>query len=147
MSEKNEKPIVGRCEEVNFPQLGLYGITAKVDTGAYTSSLHCYDIREKEGELLFKILEPTQNNFNVPDIRFSEFTQTNVKSSFGDIEKRYVIKTKVEIGGRTIRANFSLTNRGSMRYPVLIGRRLLNKNFLVDVSLINNLLVEDDEND
>lgn len=147
MSAKKELRIIGRNEEVDFPDLGLNGISAKIDTGAYTASLHCYDIREKDGVLLFKLLEPTQNNFKVPDIKFADYTRTNVKSSFGEIEKRYVIKTKVEMGGKRLTAFFTLTNRGTMRYPVLIGRRLLNKRFVVDVSLENNLSIIEDENE
>jgi len=36
---------------------------------------------------------------------------------------------------RVIRAEFSLANRGSMRFPVLLGRKLLRNKFVVDVSL------------
>lgn len=137
--------IIGRREEVDFPDLGLFGINAKIDTGAYTSSLHCHDIRVKAGILYFKLLEPSQTNFEVPDQKFKEYSQTNIKNSFGEIETRYVIKTKVLIGGKVLKNYFSLTNRGTMKYPVLIGRRLLNKNFIVDVSLANNTLTEDEE--
>ncbi len=147
MSKRKELLIVGRNEAIDFPDLGLFGINAKIDTGAYTASLHCYDIREKDGVLYFKLLEPTQNNFNVPDIKFTDYSQTNVKSSFGETEKRYVIKTKVEIGGKRLTTFFTLTDRGTMRYPVLIGRRLLNKRFMVDVSIENSLSIDEDNNE
>jgi hypothetical protein len=45
-----------------------------------------------------------------------------------------VIKTKITIFGKKIRTEFSLANRRKMRYPILLGRKLLNKRFLVDVS-------------
>lgn len=140
MKTIDDKLIIGRIEEVDFPGLGLFGIAAKIDTGAYTSSLHCYDIREEKGILYFKLLNAPQSEFKVPDQKFSEYSQKNIKNSFGEIEKRYVIKTVVIIGGRHIRALISLTNRGTMRYPVLIGRKLLKKRFIVDVSVVNNLL-------
>src|ERR1017187_9212632 len=138
-----DKLIIGRREEVDFPELGLYGITAKIDTGAYTSSLHCYDIREEKGILCFKLLNAPQAEFKVQDQKFSEYSQKNNKNSFGEIEKRYVIKTSITIGGKNIKTFISLTDRGTMRYPVLIGRKLLKKHFIVDVSLVNNLLSED----
>ena len=138
-----DKLIIGRREEVDFPELGLYGITAKIDTGAYTSSLHCYDIREERGVLYFKLLDAPQAEFKVQDQKFSEYSQKNIKNSFGEIEKRFVIKTNITIGGKQIKTFISLTDRGTMRYPVLIGRKLLKKRFIVDVSLVNNMLLED----
>lgn len=138
MKKIEDKLVIGRNEEVDFPELGLYGINAKIDTGAYTSSLHCYDIREENGVLYFKLLD-AQIEFKVPDQKFTEYSQKNIKNSFGEIEKRYVIKTLVHIGGRSIRTLISLTDRGTMRFPVLVGRKLLKNRFIVDVALTNNL--------
>jgi len=36
--------IIGRKEIVSFPMLDLIDLEAKIDTGAYTSALHCKDI-------------------------------------------------------------------------------------------------------
>lgn len=138
MKKIEDKLVIGRSEAVDFPELGLYGINAKIDTGAYTSSLHCYDIREENGVLYFKLLD-AQIEFKVPDQKFTEYSQKNIKNSFGEIEKRYVIKTLVNIGGRKIKTLISLTDRGTMRFPVLIGRKLLKNRFIVDVALTNNL--------
>jgi hypothetical protein len=137
-----DKRIIGRREELDFPELGLYGITAKVDTGAYTSSLHCYDIREEKGVLYFKLLNAPQTEFKVQDQKFTEYSQKNIKNSFGEIEKRFIIRTIVKIGEKNVKTFISLTNRGTMKYPVLIGRKLLKNRFVVDVALVNNLSVE-----
>ena len=134
MKKKREKIIIGRREHVDFPELGLFGITAKVDTGAYTAALHCHDIREKDGKLHFKLLDPTHPEFNEQPQQFSEYYKKDIKNSFGEVEVRYVIKTTVRLGGRLIKSVISLTNRGTMRYPVLIGRRMLKAKFIVDVS-------------
>jgi hypothetical protein len=142
MKTIEDKIIIGRREEVDFPVLGLFGITAKIDTGAYTSSLHCYDIREEKGVLYFKLLNAPQAEFKVQDQKFTDYSQKNIKNSFGEIEKRYIIKTSITIGGKHLKTLISLTDRGTMRYPVLIGRKLLRKRFIVDVSLVNNLLAE-----
>ncbi len=139
MKSIEDKLIIGRNEVVDFPELGLQGINAKIDTGAYTSSLHCYDIREEKGVLYFKLLD-SQVEFKVQDQKFTEYSQKNIKNSFGEIEKRFVIKTIVIIGGRQVKTLISLTNRGTMRFPVLIGRKLLKNRFIVDVALTNNLL-------
>ena len=139
MQNEKIKPTIGRRELIDFPELGLYGITAKVDTGAYTTALHCHDIREENGILYFKLLDPTHPNYTELEQKFTEYFQKEIKNSFGEIEKRYIIKTSVEIGSKRIKSVISLTDRGTMRYPVLIGRKLLKNRFLVDVSLLNNL--------
>lgn len=136
---QKEKLIIGRREEVDFPELGLYGITAKIDTGAYTTALHCHDIQETNGVLHFKLLDPSHPEYSEQVHAFTGFTQKGIKNSFGEIEKRYIIKTSIKIGERRIKAVISLSDRGKMRYPVLIGRKLLKNRFIVDVSLLNNL--------
>lgn len=53
------------------------------------------------------------------------------------MEERYVIKTIICIGKKRIHSTISLSNRDNMRYPVLIGRRLLKRKFLIDVNQIH----------
>lgn len=135
---EKEKPIIGRREHVDFPELGLFGITAKVDTGAYTNALHCHDIREENGVLYFKLLDPSHPDYAEKEQRFTEYSQKEIKNSSGESEKRYIIKTIVRIGKKRIKSVISLTDRGTMRYPVLIGRKLLKNKFIVDVGLLFN---------
>ncbi len=134
-----EKITIGRREVVDFPELGLYGITAKVDTGAYTTALHCHDIREEHGILYFKLLDPTHPGYTSEELSYRDYFRKEIKNSFGESEKRYIIKTIVRIGKKRIKSVISLTDRGTMRYPVLIGRKLLKNKFVVDVSLLNNI--------
>lgn len=124
---------------VDIPRLGFYGIAAKVDTGAYFCSLHCHQIEEKEENgkqvLCFMLLDPTHPEYKEKVITFKKFAKKTIKSSFGDTEERYIIRTVVHMHSRRIRTYITLTNRGSMTYPMLIGRRLLKNKFIVDVSL------------
>ncbi|MDF2437657.1 MAG: ribosomal protein modification protein RimK [Bacteroidota bacterium] len=136
---QREKQIIGRREVIAFPELGLYEITAKIDTGAYTTALHCHDIREEKGELYFKLLDPSHPYYNSKEYKFSDFRQKEIKNSFGEVEKRYIIKTHIKIGRKRINSVISLTDRGNMRYPVLIGRKLLKNRYIVDVALLNNI--------
>src|ERR1035437_513774 len=131
------KQIIGKKEPVDFPDLGITGIYAKIDTGAYSNTLHWHDIHVKEKMLCFKVLDPTHPVFSRKEHCFSAFSQKKIKNSFGEVEKRYMIKTKIKIAGRIIKSIISLTDRATMRYPVLIGRRLLKNKFVVDVSLKN----------
>lgn len=133
------KTVIGRTEKVDFPELDLYNIPAKIDTGAYSSSLHCHDIYAEKGVLHFKLADSTHKEYNFKDHEFNEYTQKKIKNSFGEMEMRYIIKTLVRIGNKRIRTRITLSNRGSMRYPVLIGRTLLKNNFIVDVGLVEHL--------
>ncbi|WP_457817373.1 ATP-dependent zinc protease family protein, partial [Staphylococcus aureus] len=55
-----------------------------------------------------------------------------VKSSSGFREQRYVIKTKLEIGGKTWEIEVTLTNRDSMGFRMLLGREAMSGRVLVD---------------
>ena len=136
---QKEKLTIGRREIVDFPELGLLGIEAKIDTGAYTTALHCHDIKVENGVLHFKFVDPSHPEYNEQDQVFSEYSQKEIKNSFGEVEVRYIIKTVVKIGKKRIKALISLTDRGNMRYPVLLGRKLLKNRFVVDVALLNNI--------
>ena len=48
-----EKKIIGRTEIIDLPELGLYKLPAKIDTGAETSVVHCEDMEvlEEDGRL------------------------------------------------------------------------------------------------
>jgi len=139
MEKEYAKVIIGRRESVDFAELGIFGITAKIDTGAYTSVLHCHDICEENGKLFFKLLDPSHPEYSEQVHEFGNYFKKDFKNSFGESETRYVIKTIVKIGHKRIKALISLTDRGTMRYPVLLGRRFLKNKFIVDVSLINHL--------
>ena len=146
MRDKKIK-LIGRREYVDFPELNIFKVEAKIDTGAYTSAMHCKDIRIKEigGKqlLCFKLLDETHPEYNEQEHRFEDFIQKNIKSSSGETELRYIIKTLLIIGHKKIRTTVSLTDRGNMRYPVLIGRKMIKNKFIIDVAQIhtNGILV------
>jgi hypothetical protein len=126
--------IVGVFEQIAFPQFGIDGIKAKIDTGAYTGALHCTQISEEETEK-GKVLRFAPFDHPEVTITADEFIVSHVKSSNGKREKRYFIQTTITIQGNTYPITLSLANRSEMKWPVLIGRRFLRANhFLVDVN-------------
>ena len=133
--------LIGRREYVDFPELNIFLIEAKIDTGAYTSALHCHDISVKEingkQTLCFKLLDPFHPEYNEHEQHFTAFTKKQIKSSSGEAEERYIIKTLIKIGGKKIRTSISLTDRGGMRYPALIGRKMIKNKFIIDVNRLN----------
>lgn len=126
--------ILGRSDRVDLPKLGLTGIHAKVDTGAYTCSLHCSSVEVINGRLEFVLLDEEHPEFTGMKFKFRKFDQREIKNSFGEAELRYVIKTQIKIYDKVIRAEFSLSNRGNLKFPVLLGRKILRHRFLIDVT-------------
>ena len=137
MKKKSTKTLLGRSDVVNFPLLEMKDIPIKVDTGAYTSSFHCHSIVEEEHVLICEFLDPLHNKYVKRKFTFDEYKQKNVKSSNGKMEERYFIKTKISIFKKRYSIDLSLTERGSMRFPVLIGRKFLSGKFIVDTSKAN----------
>jgi len=126
--------ILGRSDRVDLPGLGLENIHAKIDTGAYTCSLHCSRTEVVNGVLEFVLLDEEHPEFTGRTYTFQKFDQREIKNSFGEAETRFVIKTKIRIFDHLVRAEFSLSNRGNLKFPVLLGRKILRNRFLIDVS-------------
>jgi hypothetical protein len=132
----SEKKTIGATEIVHFPELGWHAVTARVDTGAATSAIHCSRVKvvEKDGRSQLSFYLDVKKGAPKEAFSVSNFKERRVKNSFGHTEKRYVIKTVIVIAGRKIRTEFSLADRRKMSFPVLLGRKLLRGRFVVDVS-------------
>jgi hypothetical protein len=137
------KRILGRRELVDFPAFALRGVEAKVDTGAYTSAIHCSDIHiapDAQGRpmLLVRLLDPGHESADGRPLAFPEFVLRDIRSSNGEVQERYVIRAVVRLYGEDFAAEFSLSDRSDMKYPVLLGRSLLRQgSFVVDVAKRN----------
>jgi len=137
---KKTKQTIGRIETVDPPELGIMGIQAKIDTGAYRSTIHANAIHEEVASdgmpiLSFRVLDEAHPKFDGRTVTAHEFVRVRVKSSNGEVSERYKIKTPVVIRGQEFITDFTLSDRASMRHPVLIGRKVLRHRFVVDVSL------------
>lgn len=130
--------IIGRSEFITFPEFGLDLVPAKTDSGAYRSAIHAENIEvfERDGQkvLCFDALKGHPAAGQSAHFETTEFKEIEVFSSFGHSERRYEIKVLCVLGGKRFRTSFSLANRSTKRYPVLMGRRLSNKRFLIDTS-------------
>jgi hypothetical protein len=133
--------IIGRIDKADFPELNLKNINIKVDTGAFTSSIHSHDIKEVElnGEkhIEFKLLDPSHLKYKDKIFKVKNYKMKAIKSSFGTIEQRFIIKTNIIIFAQEYPIELSLSERTDMKYPILLGRRFLNKRFIVNTSLKN----------
>ena len=129
--------VIGPKELVAFPRLNLYDIPSKVDTGADSSAIWVSDISVSKKGLTFVLFGPESHLYTGDKITVETYETTMVKNSSGVKENRYKIRLVVLVSGRKIRAWFTLSDRSTMKYPVLLGRKLLNNKFVVDVSKIS----------
>jgi hypothetical protein len=131
------KKLIGRIETADFPDLGLTNVPVKIDTGAYTSSIHYRKIAEKNGKLYCEFDAVSQNSSPKQTLVFEDYKTTTVKSSNGVLQKRYKIKTTINFFQKKYKISLTLAKRKSMRYPALLGRKFLSGKFIVDSSQLN----------
>ena len=139
--EAVEKKILGRKDLVSFQDFELENVPVKIDSGAYSSSMHCQSIEvvefdEKE-QLRVVFLDSGISGYTGKEVVFDDFKTKTVKSSNGIAQERFFVKGTVRLFGQTYETVFSLTERTGLRNPILLGRRLLNKRFLIDTSKTN----------
>lgn len=132
-----EKRTIGRFDKADFPDLHLENIAIKVDTGAYTSSIHCDHIVEEKGVLRCTFLDEEHPLYNGREFRFTDYDIVFVKSSNGVVQKRYQIQTRINLFGKTHRISLSLSARQEMRFPVLLGRKFITKKYIVDTEFFD----------
>ncbi|WP_297086861.1 RimK/LysX family protein [uncultured Draconibacterium sp.] len=135
------RELIGRKDFVDFPQLALTEIKTKIDTGAYTSSINCHYVAEEiingEAVLVCIFLDPQHPKYDGKEFRFSKYKKKRIKSSNGISENRFLIRTEIKLFNKLYLIDLSLADRRLMKYDVLIGRKFLNKKFLVDTSVSN----------
>ncbi len=119
---------IGRKEIAQLKSFGLSDVIVKIDSGAYTSSIDVAESYLIGNTLKVRFLKDGDLH------TFTSFKTKNIKSSNGLVDERYIIKGEIELGGVIYKTEFSLSNRKGMRSPILLGRKLLNNNFVIDTS-------------
>jgi len=136
----NDKLVLGQTEWLWIEAVNRV-FPARVDTGATTSSLTAQDIvtLERDGQkwARFTIVpeEGSDNSYEVeaPIARIANIRQ----SSTNELDKRPVVRLTIRIGNMTDTAEFTLTDRSHMSYPILLGREFLKDIAVVDVAKKN----------
>lgn len=122
-------------------------LKARLDTGAKTSSLHAVNVEGfKKGEeewVKFQLPlgdhedQPSEGKIEHEDV-ILEFElpvhrTVLIKRKSAPSQRRYVVKMDFCIAGTNHETQFSLTDRGNFKYPVLLGRRFMrDDNILID---------------
>ena len=131
-----KKSLLGWQEWCALPQLHIPYIKAKIDTGAKTSALHAFNIREfqhHEQKWIQFDIHPLQANHRISkQCRAEVIDEREVISSTGHKEHRYVIKTTLLLGLLSYPSELTLSNRDPMKFRMLLGREALHNKCVVD---------------
>ncbi|MCU1575438.1 MAG: hypothetical protein JWP70_142 [Leifsonia sp.] len=138
IDDLHSSTIVGWREWVSLPGIGVPWIKAKLDTGARSSALHAFDIEElagKDGDRVrFRVRPWQKSEEDVVVVECPVHDRRTVRSSSGHTEERIVVLLDVELFGRTVTAETTLSNRDQMGFRMLIGREALRQGFIVNPS-------------
>ncbi len=128
--------IIGRAEGIDISGVVL-NVPAKIDSGAFRSSIHCKSVKEvSKGDT--KILKVTLLGHPCAPVEypmeFTDYEKVNITNSFGHEEERFEVKLKIKLGPKIFSSSFTLADRANNLFPVLVGRKLLKGRYMVDVS-------------
>lgn len=134
--KRKRPPTIGWREWVGFPELGVAAIKAKMDTGARTSAIHAWNIAElarPDGLWVSFDLHPVQrNNKVVVPCKAAVRGIREIRSSNGQLERRYVIQTLLQLAENQFSIDLGLTNRDAMGFRLLLGRAALRRRVRID---------------
>ncbi len=128
--------LTGWREWVSLPDLEVDWIKAKIDTGARTSSLHAFDIREfdREGEawVRFRVKPWQDSQEDAVVVECPVHDRRAVRSSSGHAQERLVVQLRIRLVDHEVLAEITLSNRDEMGFRMLIGREALRRGYIVD---------------
>lgn len=122
-----EKITLGAVEDVILLPWGVR-LPARIDTGAAKSSLDARELVIQDGMVGFKLPQ----EFGGVQLRLPIIEWEHVRSPDGR-QQRPVVELELCIGSKRIRSKVNLTDRSMVKYPLILGRNFLRKNFVVDV--------------
>jgi len=133
---KHPTIIIGACEWIGLPDLGVNRLRARIDTGAKTSALHVSDLEpfRKRGQdwLRFRVPVGTPRPNRYVDCEAKMVNMRRVRNTSGELEERFCIDARILIGFTQWNAEITLTCRKKMRYRMLLGRTAMSHHALVD---------------
>ena len=136
--------VVGWREWVGLPEIQRAPILAKIDTGAWSNTLHAADIEiiesVPESRIRFK-LEEKGKWFERPIDKWRRIRDTG-----GHETLRPVIRTTIEIASRDFDVEMCLADRSQLKHRMILGRNFLRLGFIVNPSrqCIHTMIRSDD---
>lgn len=127
--------IIGACEWVALPALGIERLRARTDTGAKSCVLHATMVERFVENGIDRVRFRVHGRHGTPEHwKLCEADLKGVRlvrSSTGHHQERYTIRTDLIIGHNRWSVDITLTNRAKMRYRMLLGRAAMKDHALV----------------
>ncbi|MDY0211711.1 MAG: ATP-dependent zinc protease [Desulfuromonadaceae bacterium] len=131
------KQVIGAVEKVYISPPGII-LPARIDTGAATSSIDARKIEtfERNGDPWVRFFIQNPENGEKTELERKVVRKVRIIQSISEEEKdrRPVVELLVTLGNTMRTAEFTLTDRSHMEFPVLIGRNILMDSMTVDIS-------------
>ncbi len=132
---KTPKTVIGWTEYIDFPEWDIAAVRAKVDTGARTSALHVENLVElRRGRVRFDVVTGRKNRWRRQTVECAVLKWARVRSSTGVYKKRCFVTARIRVGEFEKEIEVSLVSREKMLFRMLLGRKALEHDFVVDVS-------------
>jgi hypothetical protein len=130
--------VVGWKEYVALPEWGVARLKAKIDTGARTSAVDAvsYDLRQTPAGPVVRMRLPLSHRHpeRLTVVEAPVLRMLGVCNSGGLRETRPLVETTLRLGPVTKRIRLTVTSRAGMRFRLILGRKALEGDFIVDVS-------------
>jgi hypothetical protein len=124
-----ELAMIGWREWVGIPELEDGALLAKMDTGAWSNTLHASDIEIIESDLESRVRFRLEEDGEW--IERPVYDWRRVRDTGGHETMRPVIRTSLQIAGMDFDIEVCLKDRSLMRHRFILGRRFLRQHFCV----------------
>lgn len=126
---------IGWKESIDLPDWGIQYIVAKADTGARRSAVDVKHLKLlPDGRVEFDVVLSRTDRNLTRRVCTEVAHVARVRSSNGQMHERYFVRTRIRIGERMKEIELSLVCRKSMICRMLLGRKALEGDFVVDSS-------------
>ena len=135
----DDRTVVGWREWIRLPDLlpdRGDAVKAKIDTGARTSAIHAWDletfVRDGQDWIRFSLHPRQRDDTHIVIAEARLLEEREVRSSNGEVERRPVVETTMDIGHLRFPIELTLTKRDQMGFRMLVGRTAMAGHLLVD---------------
>lgn len=125
------RTVLGWREWIGLPELEAGATLAKMDTGAWSNTLHAEEITLRDNGMERIVRFRLAKNGNWIERPLHEWRR--VRDTGGHDTLRPVIRTTLEIAGEDRDIQLCLQDRSRMRHRLILGRRFLRE-FVIDPS-------------
>ncbi|MEO9527634.1 RimK/LysX family protein [Roseibium sp.] len=121
--------VIGWREIVSLPELGVFDMRAKIDTGARTSALHAenQEVFDRDGGNWVRFRVPASRYHSDFRVEVPVLDERSIKNTSGVPERRIVIRTLLHLGSHRWQVDVSLADRTNMGFDMILGRTAIRR--------------------